>query len=144
MQITYPEKKPRINATASKEEIFCLVRKKWVVLTPEEWVRQNFLLLLTETLGYAASLIAVEKKVQLTELSKRFDIVVYDNAMKPLMLVECKEMQTALSENVMRQVLSYQSQLQAEWMVVTNGNSARVFHHLGDRVEEVDILPVSK
>ena len=79
IKITYPTKKPSIRTEESKEQVFCMIRKRWVLLTPEEWVRQNFLLWLTESLFYPASLIAVEKQLLLGDVKKRFDIVVYDN-----------------------------------------------------------------
>lgn len=142
MHITYPEKKPRIIANDSREEIFCMIRKKWVVLTPEEWVRQNFLLLLTDTLQFPKACIAVEKKFKLGEVTKRFDIVVYDADMKPLVLVECKEMNIPLNENVFGQVLRYQSTMQAQWLIITNGNEARVFRYASEKLEEYDKLPV--
>lgn len=92
------------------------------LLTPEEWVRQNFLLYLTETLSYPASLIAVEKQLMLGDVKKRFDIVVYGKDMKPFMIVECKEMNVPLTESVLQQVLRYNINIQAEYLIITNGS----------------------
>lgn len=87
----------KIKAINGKDQIFDPFRKTWVVLTPEEWVRQNLLQYLVQTLHYPSSLIAVEKEIKLGELSKRFDIVVYKNELA-WMIIECKEAKVALNE----------------------------------------------
>lgn len=115
-----------------------MIRKKWVVLTPEEWVRQNFLLYLTEILQFPASLIAVEKQLVLGEVKKRFDIVVYDNQAQPLVLVECKEMNVTLSESVLLQALHYFKAVQSRFMVITNGNHTIAYEKRGDAFFETD------
>ncbi|HQW94117.1 MAG TPA: type I restriction enzyme HsdR N-terminal domain-containing protein, partial [Ferruginibacter sp.] len=99
IKIEYPPYQPKIKKDpafngrqADREFIFDEFRKRWVVLTPEEWVRQNFLQYLTQVKKYPASLIAVEKEIKTGELKNRFDIVVYDGNTKPWMMVECKEM----------------------------------------------------
>ena len=78
IKIEYPPYQPKIKTEEGREMIFDEVRRRWVVLTPEEWVRQNFLQYLVQVMKYPASLIAVEKEIRLGELKKRFDIVVYD------------------------------------------------------------------
>lgn len=123
------------------ESVFCIIRKRWVQLTPEEWVRQNFLLYLTESLSYPASLIAVEKQLTLGELTKRFDAVVYDKQSNPFMIIECKEMNVSLSEKVLQQVLRYNIQLQALFLVVTNGSYAMVFKRSGNELELMNYFP---
>lgn len=122
IKINYPEKKPSIRTTDGIEFIFCIIRKRWIVITPEEWVRQNFLLYLIEVLRYPASLIAVEKKLTFADITKRFDIVVYDNNATALILVECKEMNVPLTEHTLSQVLRYNINVQANFLVVTNGS----------------------
>ncbi len=123
------------------ESVFCIIRKRWVLLTPEEWVRQNFLLYLTESLAYPASLIAVEKQLTLGELTKRFDAVVYDKQSNPFMIIECKEMNVPLSEKVLQQVLRYNIQLQASYLAVTNGSYAMVFKRSGNDIEQMSYFP---
>jgi hypothetical protein len=91
IRIEYPSRKPAIRETGGKEQIFCMIRKRWVFLSPEEWVRQNILLYLSEVMHYPASLIAVEKQVAVAGMMKRFDLVVYKND-SPFMVIECKEM----------------------------------------------------
>ena len=87
IKIVYPELKPAIKSENEKEMIFCIIRKRWMIITPEEWVRQNFLLYLINVLHYPASLIAVEKQLISAAVKKRFDIVVYKNSL-PFMIIE--------------------------------------------------------
>jgi len=145
IKIIYPEKKPSIKGEGGKDLVFCIIRKKWVLLTPEEWVRQNFLLYLTESLSYPASLIAVEKQLLLGDVKKRFDIVVYESvSTSPYMLVECKEMNVPLSGNVLQQVLGYNSAVQASWILITNGSYCVAFKKETDHFEMAEQLPAFK
>jgi hypothetical protein len=140
IKLLYPKEKPELKEMSAETHIFCLVRKKWLKITPEEWVRQNFILYLQKTLGYSLSLIAVEKQLQLGDRKKRFDIAVYKND-KPFILVECKEMEVPLTEKVLTQVLHYNSFLQAPLLVVTNGSYCKAFEKINDRLMEVFELP---
>ncbi|MEO7044266.1 MAG: type I restriction enzyme HsdR N-terminal domain-containing protein [Ferruginibacter sp.] len=140
IKIEYPDKKPAIKKENGKEYIFCLIRKRWFIITPEEWVRQNFLLYLVEVLKYPASLIAVEKQLQLSDIKKRFDIVVYKDAL-PFMIIECKEMNVPLSENTMLQVLNYNSGIQAEYMVITNGSYCILYKKLNGSFIDASAMP---
>src|SRR5688572_28310618 len=119
IKINYPDKKPDVKIVDGKEYIFCFIRKKWMLITPEEWVRQNVLLYLTGVLNYPASLIAVEKQLQLGELNKRFDIVVYKNDV-PFVLIECKEMNVPINQKTLDQVMRYNINLQAAYFIITN------------------------
>lgn len=101
--------------------IFDIVRKKYVVLTPEEWVRQHVVHYLVEKKGYALSLIAVEREIELYGLRRRFDIVVFDRTGNPWLLVECKAPTVALSQKVFDQVFRYNLTLAAPFVAITNG-----------------------
>lgn len=140
IKIIYPSQKPALKTEAGKEYIFCITRKRWLIITPEEWVRQNILLYLTLVLQYPASLIAVEKKLQLNEMKKRFDIVVYKNAL-PFMIIECKEMNVPIAENTILQVLNYNRIIQAPYLVVTNGSYCAAYENAGNGFYEVSELP---
>ena len=140
IKIVYPEQKPQIKTAEGKELIFCIIRKKWLQITPEEWVRQNFLLFLIHVLQYPASLISVEKQLSYNQLKKRFDIVVY-KASSPFMIIECKEMNVPLTESTTLQVLNYNSNVQAPYMVVTNGSFCVGFVKRNNTFEEIDQLP---
>ncbi len=142
IRIEFPDRRPSIRDENGVEEIFCICRKRWVRLTPEEWVRQNFLLYLAEVLHYPLTLTAVEKLVQVGELRKRFDIVVYNVDAQPKLLVECKEMNVPLSDKTMMQLLSYNSTIGATILVITNGSYCLAFRASGEgKMEEIDNLP---
>jgi hypothetical protein len=138
--IIYPEKKPAIKEIARETHIFCVVRKRWLKITPEEWVRQNFILYLTEKLLYPISLIAVEKQINLHERKKRFDIAVYNNS-EPYILIECKEMEVTLTQNVLMQALQYNSSLQAPMLVITNGKQCFAFEKKDKQFLEIFEIP---
>lgn len=97
------------------------VRKKWPVLTKEEYVRQVFLHYLVKR-NYPVSMMAVEKVISVGGIKKRFDIVVFDKEHQPWMLVECKEPDTDIHQNALFQLLNYQRTLQTRYWVLTNGH----------------------
>jgi hypothetical protein len=141
IRIEYPPYQPKIKETAGKELIFDEVRKRWVALTPEEWVRQNFLQYLMLVKKYPASLIAVEKEIRLGELKKRFDIVVYGRDSKPRVIIECKEMGVELDNKVLDQVLRYNSTLNVPYLVITNGSFCMALAVAKGQVNEMIELP---
>jgi hypothetical protein len=104
-----------------KPEIFDPIRRKFVRLTPEEWVRQHLLHYLVHHKGYPASLIVVEAKLSYNNLVKRGDIVVYGPNGKPLLVVECKAPQVPVTQAVFDQAAMYNMSLQVGILVVTNG-----------------------
>ena len=141
IKIKYPPYQPKLKTTAGKEFIFDEVRKRWVMFTPEEWVRQNFLQYLIVIKNYPAALIAVEKLIKLGDLKKRFDIVLYDNNHHPWMIVECKEMSVALDTKVLDQVLRYNVTLQVPYLVITNGSYCYAFEIADGQMKAIDDLP---
>ncbi|MEE4196900.1 MAG: type I restriction enzyme HsdR N-terminal domain-containing protein [Bacteroidales bacterium] len=110
-----------IKLKEQRKYIFDFIRKKYVLLTPEEWVRQNFLKYLVEEKNFPASLIAVEKEFKLNTLSKRGDAVVYDTSGKPFLIVECKATTVKIDQKVFDQIARYTMKLNVEFLVVTNG-----------------------
>jgi hypothetical protein len=103
--------------------VWDMTRKKWLLLTPEEYVRQLWVHYLISQLQYPQNLIATEKTINLGSLKKRFDIVIYNRDHKPWMIIECKAPDVTLSPNTLSQILSYQNTLQATYLVLTNGIS---------------------
>ncbi len=101
--------------------IFDIFRKKYVVLTPEEWVRQHFAHYLTEHLQYPKALIKIEGAIQLNGRKKRADIIVYGKDTQPFLVVECKSYDVKLGEATFRQSAWYNHSLQAPYLVITNG-----------------------
>lgn len=101
--------------------IFDTIRKRYVVLTPEEWVRQHFIHFLIEYKHYPAQLIAVEKEIQVCGMKRRFDLVCYDRQTNPYLIVECKAPSVPLSQIVFDQVFQYNRSLAARFVAITNG-----------------------
>lgn len=106
-----------------KMEIFDPFRKKFVRLTPEEWVRQHFLQYMVHQLGFPASLIVVEAALIFNRMKKRFDILAYDSGGKPCLVVECKAPNVEINQDVFDQVAMYNMSLEVSYIVVTNGLS---------------------
>jgi hypothetical protein len=104
-----------------RKYIFDTLRKKYVLLTPEEWVRQNFLKYLIEEKKYPASLIFVEMEFKLNTLSKRCDAVVFNRNGEPALIVECKAASVKIDQIVFEQIARYNMQLQVNYLIVTNG-----------------------
>lgn len=101
--------------------IFDTLRRKYVLLTPEEWVRQHFIHYLINVLHYPKSLISVERGTSYNTLQKRTDACVYNNLGKPHLLVECKAAYVPITQEVVKQVSVYNQTIQARFVVVTNG-----------------------
>jgi hypothetical protein len=141
IKIEYPVYQPKIKNQQDKEFIFDEIRKQWIILTPEEWVRQNFLQYLIRVKKYPAALIAIEKVIQLGDLTNRFDIVIYNRNTNPWMIVECKEMDIALSRPVLSQALRYNISLNVPYIVITNGSHCYGFSRNRGRLEELNDLP---
>jgi hypothetical protein len=141
IKIEYPSYQPKIKKENDKEFIFDAIRKQWIVLTPEEWVRQNFLEYLIKTRKYPASLIAIEKELLLGELKKRADIVVYDTNTKPWLMVECKEMNVPLNEKTLQQALRYHVSVVVRYIVITNGSYCFGFEKRDNDLIEINLLP---
>ena len=122
--IKYPKPEFLIKQEGGKETIFDPLRKRWLMLTPEEWVRQNFVQYLIREKQYPAALIAMEKVIRLGELKKRFDILVYDRNHRPWMMIECKSPSIRMDEAVLHQLLRYHISVQTGYLVITNGTYA--------------------
>jgi len=119
----YPDTAFRMKNENGKQFIFDAIRKSWLLLTEEEWVRQNIINYLVTVLKYPSTVIAVEKEIWLNDLKKRFDILVYDRDLKPWMMIECKARSVRLSEDVLQQVLRYNITVPVEYILITNGNT---------------------
>lgn len=121
IQINYPDPDFRIREENNVSHIFDELRKTWLVLTPEEWVRQNFIRYLTKIKHYPSTLIAIEKQLKLGELVKRFDLLIYDSNHQPWMMVECKAMEVRLDQKVLEQILRYNMSVPVKYLIITNG-----------------------
>ncbi len=110
-----------IKLIEQRKYIFDFIRKKFVILTPEEWVRQNFLRYLVEEKKYPATLIHIEKEFKVNNLSKRSDAVVYDRYGHPIMILEFKAPEVKIDQKVFNQIARYNMKLHVEYLIVSNG-----------------------
>jgi len=141
LRINYPEPSFRIKTENGKDFIFDALRKKWLLLTGEEWVRMNFVQYLVQEKKYPASLIALEKEIMLGELKKRFDILVYDGDHRPWMMIECKEAEVKLTEDVLQQVLRYNISVPVKYIVITNGSLTRCWERKEGTLNDIAEFP---
>ncbi len=111
----------RFKNSENKVSIFDEIRKKFIILTPEEWVRQHVVLYLLEEKKYPKSLINVEKVLKINGLRKRYDVVVFNPDGSIFVLVECKAPQIKIAQATFDQIARYNMTLKADYLMVTNG-----------------------
>ena len=121
VSLNLPKSEFKIKSSENTQYIFDIIRKKYVVLTPEEWVRQHIIHYLIVTKGYPKSLIAVEKQLIINTLKKRFDILVFNNTGLPKIVVECKSPNTKIAQSTFDQIARYNLNLNADLLMVSNG-----------------------
>jgi hypothetical protein len=119
--LNFPSYKFRIKNSENNTHIFDVIRKKFVVLQPEEWVRQHCIQFLINEKNFPVSLINVEKVVQINGLNKRYDIVVYNSDGSIYLIVECKAPRVKISQSAFDQIARYNLALKASCLMVTNG-----------------------
>ena len=142
IDVHFPEPQFRRKQEGGQHYIFDGIRKIWLLLTDEEWVRQNFVAYMIHTLSYPATAIAIEKELVLNELKKRFDILVYDSSFKPWLMVECKAGSVALSENVLQQLLRYNITIPVPYLVITNGGNTIAWEKENSNLRLLEKFPV--
>ncbi|MGB0887077.1 MAG: type I restriction enzyme HsdR N-terminal domain-containing protein [Vicingaceae bacterium] len=120
-QLNLPPYPIKLKEEKGTKYIFDPIRKKYLVLQPEEWVRQNFIQFLIKEKAFPESLIAIEKGLKLNELQKRADIVIYDNQAEPIVLIECKAPKVKINQDVFEQVARYNMVFKVPYLLVTNG-----------------------
>ena len=120
-QLNLPPYQFKLKKSDDRVQIFDSIRKKYVVLTPEEWVRQNFLKYLIHEKNFPSSLIAVEAGLKYNQLQKRADVLVYDKSGSPFLLVECKASSVKISQDTFDQIARYNMTFKVKYLVVTNG-----------------------
>ncbi len=124
MKIALPKYDFIIRQENGQARILDSIRKKFVALTPEEWVRQHWLRFLVEERKYPRSLIAVELSLKVNALSKRCDIAVFDRNGKPRLIIECKAASIKLTQKVFDQIARYNLALKVKYLVVSNGKTS--------------------
>ena len=127
-ELKYPSFNIRLKeAGKNKLQVFDNIRKKWLILTPEEWVRQHVINYFIAECNYPPTLISLEKEIELNGVKKRYDIVVYTRSLKPLMIVECKAPEVDLSSDVLDQAARYNLNLNVEYVLITNGIMDQIY-----------------
>lgn len=120
-KLNFPSYPFKIKEDDKRTQIFDTVRKKYVALTPEEWVRQHIITFLITEKKFPASLIAVEVSLNRGTKKQRADIVIYTNDGKPRMIIECKAPEVKITQDVFYQIARYNAPLKMNYLVVTNG-----------------------
>lgn len=139
--VQFPEPLFRLKKRGEAAYVFDVIRKSWVRLTEEEWVRQNMIAFLTTGIKYPKESIAVEKKIMVNGLQKRFDILVYNSRQQPWMMVECKAPEVNISEDVLQQALRYTLAVPVPFIVLTNGQSTIGWKKEGEGLKMIEHLP---
>lgn len=118
----------KIRRTTTGEQIFDIVRKKWITLQPEEWVRQLIVLYLNKMNQFPLNHFSIEKEVRKGIKRGRWDILIFDQFMKPFILIECKSPQVPITEKVILQASMYNIEIQAPFICLTNGLNTCCIH----------------
>ena len=121
LKLNFPEYQFRFKSNENKTLIFDPIRKKFVVLTPEEWVRQHTIQFLISEKNYSVSLINVEKELSINNIKKRYDIVVYNSDGSIHIIIECKASSINLNQATFDQIARYNLALRGNYLMVTNG-----------------------
>ena len=142
ISVKYPPPDFKIKKENGKQYVFDTIRKIWLLLTEEEWVRQNFTQYLVAELNYPSSLIAIEKEIELNGLRKRFDVLVYNTNHQPWMLVECKASEMDLNDAVLEQILRYHVSVPVSFLVITNGTKTFAWEKRNSQLVILDKMPL--
>ena len=140
LTVPFPQAHFDIRKEDGKEWIKDIIRKKWVRLTPEEWVRQNWIQYFVTVKKYPAALLSIEKEIKIGEVRKRCDIVVYKED-KPWMIVECKQPGVMLSEDTLMQALRYNMAGCCSYLIISNGDDSKGWQIENENAREISDLP---
>ncbi len=123
-RLNFPDYEFKLQRSSDERQslkIFDIIRKKYVSLTPEEWVRQHLLHFLVNERKFPQSLVSVEKKLLINNLEKRTDVVIYSSSLQPILLAECKSPKVPLTQAVFDQAARYNMTLKVSYFLITNG-----------------------
>jgi hypothetical protein len=121
--------------------VWCIIRKKDLVLTPEEWVRQHVIHFLHFHKNYPLNLIASEYSLTIGTLKRRADLVIMNNQGQPLLMVECKAPEVVINDQVLFQIAQYNSALKLSYLLLTNGLEHHFFKWNQDKFEALEVIP---
>ena len=138
-----PKAQLQLSSNAGRIYVQCLLRQKKIILTQEEWVRQHLIYYFQKTLNYPLEKMAIEKEIKFDGFIRRWDLVVYDSNFMPYILVECKAPQIKLTHEVFMQISTYQSKVQAPYLILSNGIVHLIYQvdDLKKRLERLDFFP---
>lgn len=119
--LSFPQAELKLTRKEGQVFVWCIIRKKSLVLTPEEWVRQHLIHFLIQEKQIPIGLIAAEMAIEINQLSRRCDVVVFGKDGKPRLIVECKAPEINLTEKTFNQIAQYNAALNVDLLMVTNG-----------------------
>lgn len=142
-ELKFPKYNLQIRNIENKKYIFEPIRKKWLLCTPEEWVRVNCINYIIHTKGYPPSLISVEHQIDVYGLKKRFDLLVYNIDLSPFILIECKSPVVKINQKVFDQIIQYNLKLKCPYLMITNGLNHYFCNVIQNekKIEFVDSVP---
>ena len=123
MEINLPPYETKLREKDGKREIFDFLRRRYVALTPEEWVRQHFVHFLIEQKGYPKGLLANERELRIGEKRLRCDTLLYNKELQPRMIIEYKAPHIVITQHVFNQITTYNMLLHVDYLIVSNGNA---------------------
>jgi hypothetical protein len=143
-ELNLPQYSFKISGNEGAEMILDPIRRKYVKLTPEEWVRQNFIQYLINEGKYPSGLLGIEVFFRLNKLKRRIDILVHNRKGQPVMIVECKAPDVKIDEAVFEQIATYNFKYKLPYLIVTNGlhHYACKFDHENMKFEYLLVIPV--
>ena len=138
-----PKTELQIKQKGEQLYVNCLIRKKAIILTPEEWVRQHLIAFFIKELCYPQGLMSVEKNIKYGDLDKRWDLAVFNTNQDCFLLMECKAPNVKITKTVFEQSLLYYKKLQADYLVMSNGLNHVIMkkNKSSNRFEKIDVFP---
>lgn len=142
-ELNFPPYIIKTRTETNRTEVFDIVRNTWILLTPEEWVRQHVLHFLVYENNIPKSLIAVEMPIKMNNMQRRCDIVVFTNSGKPKMIIECKAPQIKLTQSAADQAGRYNLTLKTPFLVITNGiqHFSFLIDFENQKTKSLDLIP---
>tara|TARA_Y200000002_G_scaffold146382_1_gene120998 strand:- start:525 stop:977 length:453 start_codon:yes stop_codon:yes gene_type:complete len=142
-KLNFPKYNLQIKSIENKDYIFEPIRKKWLLCTPEEWVRVNCINYIVHTKRYPPSLIGVEHQIDVYGLKKRFDILIYNTNISPFILIECKSPSVKINQKTFDQIIQYNLKLKCPYLMITNGLNHYVcnVNQNEKKIEFLDSIP---
>ncbi len=142
-ELNFPSYPLKIKIIEGKKQVFDPIRKKFLILTPEEWVRQHLIQFLVNDNGYPAGLLAIESMVKYNSMNRRSDLVAYNRKGIPVLLAECKAPSVKIKQEAFDQIARYNVSLGVKYLIVTNGltHFACYIDRANKKIDFLDNLP---